>query len=130
MTVAMAEQSRAGEQMLHSSEEALELCKLVYRSIDEQRDTGRYITQAISQITDMIQLIKQNTAEHGQASEAVGEAVMRLLENAQKSGQQIPEVNAMLTELRDGAGKIVEELARFEVGPGHFARDTPPADLS
>jgi methyl-accepting chemotaxis protein len=120
ITAAMGEQSRAGEQLMQSSEQALELCKHVYRSIDEQRDTGRYITQAISQITEMIHLIKENTAEHGQASEAVSEAVMRLLENAQKSGDQIPQVNAMLSELRDSAETIVRELTRFELAPEGF----------
>ena len=120
ITAAMGEQTRASDQMLQSSEAALELCKLVYRSVDEQRDTGRYITQAISQITEMIHLIKENTGEHERASDAVNEAVMRLLENAQKSGEQIPQVNAMLTELRDSAETIVAELARFEMAPGGF----------
>jgi methyl-accepting chemotaxis protein len=123
ITEAIAEQSRASEQMMHSSEEALELCKLVYRSIDEQRDTGRYITQAISQITEMIHGIKENTAAHGTASEAVSESVMQLLENARKGGEQIPEVNSMLSELRDGAERIIHELARFEVAPSGFSRE-------
>jgi methyl-accepting chemotaxis protein len=122
ITLAMTEQSRAGDQMMQSTEEALDLCKHVYRSIDEQRDTGRYITQAIAQITEMIHGIRDNTAEHGEASQAVSDAVMRLLENAQKSGEQIPEVNAMLTELRASAETIVSELARFEVAPGDFGR--------
>ena len=71
----------------------------------------------------MIQLIKENTAEHASASVSVGEAVMRLLENAQKSGEQIPQANAMLTELRDMAETIVAELARFEIAPGGFGAD-------
>jgi methyl-accepting chemotaxis protein len=130
ITTAMGEQTRASDQMMQSSESALELCKLVYRSVDEQRDTGRYITQAISQITEMIHLIKENTAEHGRASESVNEAVMRLLENAQKSGEQIPQVNAMLTELRDSAETIVGELSRFEIAPGDFGSDEKPIDWS
>lgn len=127
ITTAMSEQSRASEQMMKNSEAALELCKQVYRSIDEQRDTGRYITQAIAQITEMIQGIKENTGEHAQASDAVSDAVMRLLENARKSGEQIPQVNAMLTELRDSAATIVSELARFEVAPSGFAMDDASA---
>jgi methyl-accepting chemotaxis protein len=127
ITAAMAEQTRAGDQMMKSSEAALELCKLVYRSVDEQRDTGRYITQAISQITDMIQLIKESTADHERASVAVSEAVMRLLQNAQKTGAQIPQVNALLSELRDSAETIVGELARFEIAPRGFGTDAPIA---
>ena len=126
ITAAMAEQSRAGEQMMQNSESALELCKQVYRSIDEQRDTGRYITKAIAQITEMIQGIKENTGEHAEASESVSRAVMRLLENAQTSSEQVPQVNAMLTELRDSAATIVTELARFEVAPGDFVPETRP----
>jgi methyl-accepting chemotaxis protein len=127
ISVAMTEQTRAGEQMLQSSEAALELCRLVYRSIDEQRNTGRYITEATSKITEMIYGIKENTAEHTLASEAVGEAVLRLLENAQKSGQQIPQVNKMLAELRDSAQTIVIDLARFEIAAAGVA-DRPPID--
>jgi methyl-accepting chemotaxis protein len=120
INTAMTEQTKASEQMLKSSESALDLCRHVYRSIDEQRESGRYITQAISQMTDMIQLIKENTADHGRTSEAVSEAVISLLDNARKSGDQIPEVNAMLTELRDGAETIVTELTRFEIAPSAF----------
>ena len=127
--MAMGEQTRASDQMLQNSESALELCKLVYHSVDEQRETGRYISQAISQITEMIHLIKENTAEHGRSSESVNDAVMRLLENAQKSGEQIPQVNAMLTELRDSAGAIVAELSRFELVPGDFGTDATPDRL-
>lgn len=126
ITQAMAEQTRAGEQLMQNSEEALELCKLVYRSIDEQRDTGRYITQAISQITEMIHGIKENTAEHAQASEAVSEAVMHLLENARSGREQVPQVQSMLGELRDGAERIIGELARFEVAPTDFGDDRGP----
>jgi methyl-accepting chemotaxis protein len=130
ITTAMSEQTRAGDQMMQSSEAALELCKLVYRSIEEQRDTGRYITESTTRITEMIHGIKQNTAEHSLASEAVREAVMRLLDNAQKSCEQIPQVNAMLGELRTSAQTIVADLTRFESAPSGFARDRSAAHRS
>jgi len=120
ITVAMGEQSRASDQVMKSSEAALELCRHVYRSIDEQRETGRYITEAISQITEMIRLIKDNTAEHGQTSEAVSAAVMRLLDNARKSGEQLPAVNLLITDLGESAEAIVAELSRFEIVPSSF----------
>ncbi len=47
---------------------------------------------------------------------------MRLLENARRSGEQIPKVNSMMSELRDSAEAIVAELARFEVAPTAFGR--------
>jgi hypothetical protein len=45
---------------------------------------------------------------------------MRLLENAQRSGQQIPEINAMLRELSEGAEVIIGELSRFEGTVANF----------
>jgi len=118
ITAAMNEQSKASEQMLQSTDAALDLCRHVYRSTDEQRETGQYITQAISSITEMIRAIQESTATHRKASESVSEAVMRLLDNARKSGDQIPEVNTMLSELREAAESISRELARFEMTPG------------
>jgi methyl-accepting chemotaxis protein len=115
ITTAMAEQDRAGEQVLKNSEAALELCRQVYHAIDEQRASGRYIREAISSVSDMIHHIKQSTGEHAQASEAVSQVVMRLLENARASAEHIPALNAMLGELRESAETIVPELSRFEI---------------
>jgi methyl-accepting chemotaxis protein len=115
ISAAMIEQSKVSEQMLVRAEAALEACRHVHRSTDEQRDTGRYITESISQITDMIRLIRENADNHAMASESVSEAVFRLLDNAQKSGQQVPEINRMLGELSAGAAQVVSELSRFEI---------------
>ncbi len=120
ISIAMTEQTKASEQMLQSSEAALELCSHVCRSMEEQRETGRYIAQSISQITDMIQLVRENTAQHGETSAAVNESVLRLLENARKTGEQIPKVNSMLSDLRANTEEIVSELSRFEVTPKAF----------
>jgi len=114
IATAMGEQAAVSEQMLRSSESALELCRHVHRSTEEQRETGRYITDAISNITEMIRVIREHTASHSQASDAVRDSVMRLLENAQRSAERVPEISAMLAELRDGAAEIIGELSRFD----------------
>jgi methyl-accepting chemotaxis protein len=121
ITTALNEQSRASEQMLQNTEAALTACLHVHRSTDEQRETGRYITESISSITDMIRAIQESTANHRKASESVSASVMQLLENARKSGDRIPEVNAMLVELHDSAESIARELTRFEMAPTDFS---------
>lgn len=126
IAAAMAEQTKVSEQMLKNAESSLEVCRHVHRSTDEQRETGRYITGTMSSITDMIRQIKDNAARHAQASESVSEAVMRLLENAQDSGKQVPEIRAMLTRLSSGAEVILSELTRFE--SASEARDAAAAD--
>jgi len=114
ISAAMTEQNKVSEQMLKNAERALELCRHVHRSTEEQRETRRYITDSISSITEMIRQIRECTANHGKASESVSAAVTRLLENAHKAGQHVPEVNGILAQLRDTAREIVTELARFE----------------
>ncbi len=118
ITVAIGEQSRASEQMLQSSETALEMCRHVHRSTEEQRETGRYINDAINSITEMIRGIQESTARHSVASGSVSEAVQRLLDNAQKSARQIPEVQGMVDDLRSNAATIIDELSRFEDSVG------------
>ena len=122
ITAAVNEQSRTSEDMLKNTEAALDLCRHVYRATDEQRETGRYITQAISSITEMIRAIQENTAAHRTASEAVSETVMHLLDNARKSGDQIPELDRMLIELSEATEGIVGELARFDMAPTEFSQ--------
>ncbi|MDH3685448.1 MAG: methyl-accepting chemotaxis protein, partial [Myxococcales bacterium] len=92
ISAAMSEQSRAGDAMLKNAEAALELCRQVHRSTEEQRESGRFITASISSVTEMIRSIQGNTESHSAASEAVADAVTRILDVAQKSGEQIPNV--------------------------------------
>jgi methyl-accepting chemotaxis protein len=99
----------------------------VHRSTEEQRETGRYITGSISSITDMIQAIQEGTASHARASHSVSDAVMRLLDNARKSGEHIPEVTAMMHGLSESIEAIVSELAPFEHVNG--AQSTADAEL-
>jgi methyl-accepting chemotaxis protein len=124
---AMAEQTSVGERMLESSQSALDMCQHVHRSTDEQRETGRYINSSINSITEMIQGIKLSIAEHRTASESVAESMYRLLDNSRTSAQHIPELNAMLVELRDSAEEIVSDLQRFEEGTAGTSPTSPPA---
>lgn len=124
IATAMSEQTKVSEQMLKNAEVSLEVCRHVHRSTEEQRETGRYITGTMSSITEMIRQIKDNATSHAHASESVSEAVMRLLENAQQSGKQVPAIRAMLGRLSSGAEVILGELSRFEGAGGA----TDPAD--
>jgi hypothetical protein len=67
--------------MLKNAESALEMCRQVHRSTEEQKESGRFITASISSVTEMIRSIQRNTESHGSASEAVAEAVTRILES-------------------------------------------------
>jgi methyl-accepting chemotaxis protein len=89
----------------------------VHRSTEEQRESGRFITASIGSITEMIRSIQQNTESHSAASEAVSDAVNRILEVAKKSGHRVPEVLRALEELRDHANALAA------VSSGGSARD-------
>ena len=124
---AMSEQTKVSEAMLVSAEAALEVCRHVHRSTDEQRETGRYITSSISTITEMIRAIRESATSHAKASDSVGEAVMRLLQNAQQAGAQVPQIRAMLGHLTTNADVIVNELSRFRtIDTGAEALRTVP----
>jgi len=108
---AMSGQSSASQNLLRNAESSLDLCGQVQRSIEEQRETTRYITASISAITEMIKSIRANTESHGAASEAVSEAVSRILEVARKSGSASAALTRQLEALR------TETLASETAGP-------------
>jgi len=114
---AMNEQRRASEEMLTNAERALETCRHVHRSTDEQRSTSRFITQAISDIRDMIRVIGEQTTVHGRASEDVSAAVMALLENAQQAGATVKPMRSLITELRSQATAMDETEASLASAP-------------
>src|SRR5262245_36137783 len=97
---AMSGQSSASQNRLRNAEASLDLCGQVQRSIEEQRETTRYITASVSAITEMIKSIRANTESHGAASEAVQEAVNRILEVARKSGSASAALTQKLEALR------------------------------
>ena len=112
---AIAEQRRASEAMLKSAERALDSCLQVHRSTDEQRQTSRQITSSIGAISDMIREIGGQTRMHADASEAVSEAVMRLLDNAQLSSASALPLRQLVTEVDRAARRARWPRADSEV---------------
>ena len=86
----------------------------MHRSTEEQRESGRFITASISSVTEMIRSIQRNTESHGAASEAVAEAVSRILEITRKSGERVPEVVSSLESLRAEARSLAGAAASEE----------------
>jgi len=123
ISAAMSEQSRAGDTMLKNAEAALELCRQVHRSTEEQRESGRFITASISSVTEMIRSIQGNTESHSAASEAVADAVTRILDVAQKSGEQIPNVLLAISELREQADSLDAVSARSAEAAGFLSAE-------
>jgi methyl-accepting chemotaxis protein len=111
---AMNEQSQATDQLLKNSTDAVEMCTQVTRATEEQRETGRYISNNIAAITEMIRSIQAKTASHQQASAGVGSAFGAILDNARKSCERIPEVARVVTDLQGQAEAVSAEVARFE----------------
>jgi methyl-accepting chemotaxis protein len=105
--------SESAQKVLSSCEAALGLCEHVHRSTDEQRETGRYITDSINLITEMTRAIHESATAHDKTGEEVSNSVTRLLENAQQSGEHVPAIRDMLTELSSSTGQIAAELASF-----------------
>jgi methyl-accepting chemotaxis protein len=113
---AMGGQSAASQNLLLNSESSLDLCGQVQRSIEEQRETTRYITASISAITEMIKSIRSNTESHGAVSEAVQEAVTRILDVARKSGSASQALARQLDALR-GETLSLSEAAGLDAEP-------------
>jgi methyl-accepting chemotaxis protein len=125
---AMGGQSSASQNLLRNAESSLDLCGQVQRSIEEQRETTRYITASVSAITEMIKSIRANTESHGAASEAVQEAVMRILEIARRSGTASASLTQQLEQLR--AEALAEADASPEAGASaetEAAVEAPPS---
>jgi methyl-accepting chemotaxis protein len=113
---AMAGQSSASQNLLRNAESSLDLCGQVQRSIEEQRETTRYITASVSAITEMIKSIRANTESHGAASEAVQDAVMRILEVARRSGSASAALTRQLEQMRDETLAEADSAAEANTG--------------
>jgi DNA repair exonuclease SbcCD ATPase subunit len=116
ITSAIQEQLRASEQLLHSHNEARQLCEHLHSSTEQQRSTGAYIRESTGAILEMIRAVQSDTAAHAEASEAVAASVARLLENAQHSGESLPELQQLLGDLHRNATETIAELAHFQAG--------------
>jgi methyl-accepting chemotaxis protein len=122
---AMAEQSAASEQLLHTSESSLVVCRQVQRSTEEQRESTAFITESITAIGEMMRNIQEKMANHQQAGEGVSEVVDRVLEVARKTGSHVPEIVAIVEALRRDAEALHGEIDRFG---GTAAEPTQPEE--
>jgi methyl-accepting chemotaxis protein len=110
---AMTEQSQVSKQLLENATVSVDMCRQMTTATQEQRASGRYITSNIESITEMIRSIQQNTRAHEKASAAVSETFDAILENARQSAASLPELAAVIAELRAHAQSMNEELGRF-----------------
>jgi methyl-accepting chemotaxis protein len=117
---AMTEQSQASRQLLENATASVDMCRQMTSAAEEQRVSGRYITSNIESITEMISSIQRNTSAHERASAAVGETFDAILESARQSAARLPELVAVIEELRAHAESMNEELTRF----GERTRDS------
>jgi hypothetical protein len=113
MSGALAEQRRAGENLLRNAEAALELCRQVHRSTEEQRQSSRFVRENIGSISEMIRAFQENTASHERASDAVSATASRILEVNRKTTASLPALAQLAAELRREASTLADELAPF-----------------
>jgi methyl-accepting chemotaxis protein len=113
ISVAMAQQSQVSKRLLENASASVDMCRQMTKATEEQRASGRYITSNIESITEMISSIQQNTRSHQKASAAVGETFDAILENARQSAGRLPELAAVIEELRQHAEVMNQELSRF-----------------
>ena len=116
----MTEQSQVSKQLLENATVAVDMCSQMTSATEEQRASGRYITSNIESITEMINSIQRNTRAHEKASATAGETFDAILDNARQSAARLPELAAVIEELRAHAESMNEELASF----GEQAQDS------
>ena len=109
----MTEQSQVSRRLLENATVSVDMCRQMASATEEQRASGGYITSNIESITEMIRSIQENTSAHQKASAAVGETFDAILENARQSAARLPELAAVIEELRAHAETMNEELLRF-----------------
>jgi hypothetical protein len=68
----------------------------------------------------LIREVQRSTEQHAQASRSVSEAVGRLLDNAQRSGENIPKLRVLLRDIKLGAATTTNQLARFQTTARSF----------
>jgi methyl-accepting chemotaxis protein len=93
---AVSQQSAASETLLRNAEGALDRCRQVHRSVEEQRETGRFIVSSTNAIREMIEAIRGSLATHAQASGSVSSAAERILSVAHKSLERIADARSAL----------------------------------
>ena len=97
---AVSQQSRASESLLQNAEQALDTCRRVHRSTEDQLESSRFITTSVTSIRDRIHSIRENTRAHETASHAMAAAVERILGVARKALERIPHVQGVLQQVQ------------------------------
>ncbi len=100
ISTAVSQQSRASENLLQNAERALDTCRRVHRSTEDQLDSSRFITTSVTSIRDRIHSIRENTRAHEKASQSMAAAVERILGVARKALERIPHVQAVLQQVQ------------------------------
>ena len=114
ISVALADQKKATEQMLHSSTESLEMTRQMSNTTEEQLSSSRYISENISSISGLISSIQTKTASHEDASRSLEESMMSIFTSIHQSSKRIPEAAQAVAALRDKADLVSAELNRFD----------------
>jgi DNA repair ATPase RecN len=109
---AVSQQSRASDSLLQNAEQALDTCRRVHRSTEDQIESSRFITTSVTSIRDRIHSIRENTRAHETASHSMAAAVERILGVARKALERIPHVQSVLRQMQR------------EAAPGAAERDT------
>jgi DNA repair ATPase RecN len=97
---AVSQQSRASESLLQNAEGALDTCRRVHRSTEDQIESSRFITTSVTSIRDRIHSIRENTRAHETASQSMAAAVERILGVARKALERVPHVQAVLEQVQ------------------------------
>jgi methyl-accepting chemotaxis protein len=114
ISLAMAEQTQASARLMENAQGSVDMCRQVTRATDEQRSSAQYITANIEAITEMIRSIQENTRSHERASAAVAETSLAMVENAHSAVERVPEIAAVIQELRVLCEGMGEQIARFD----------------
>ncbi len=111
ITSILTEQRAASSALLDSAQSALTQCDGVRRTTEEQRETARFIANAVASITEVIKTVQASTKSHTMASEAASASIGKIMEAAERHGAspeaivaQIDAVQAELTEMLGNAG--------------------------
>jgi len=85
----MAQQSASGEEMLRNTEAALDLCRHVHRSTDEQRESGEHIPEVKDMMRGLSESAESIIAELGPFETVHGH--VRSVETPVAASQEVEE---------------------------------------
>lgn len=113
ISTAMTEQTDASDQTMKISESAIAVCHHVLRSTSEQRRTGQFITESVTQINEKMRAMRESLTSHGNSTTLVSQSVMQILDVARKTSERVPELMSSLDTLHRDARALEAEIERF-----------------